>query len=154
MTTDQKRGALAREREKQALKYLLQGWTETKIAEKLKISQPAVSKILARIRARTLEDVDALQEQIRADHTLMLANQYAEAMAGWAKTKDAKFLTEARSTLADLRKLWGVDAPESIDVLFSRMSNADLIAQATGLLGRIDPALLGREAAGVPDGRE
>ena len=43
---------------------------------------------------------------------------------------DPRYLDEARKALADLRKLWGLDAPQKVDVRASRNPYADMTEEA------------------------
>ena len=43
---------------------------------------------------------------------------------------DARYLSEARAALADLRKLWGLDAPQKVDIRATRSPYVDLTDDA------------------------
>jgi DNA-binding MarR family transcriptional regulator len=119
--------------------------SQAQIAAQLGISQPAVSRIVARAEQDLLGDVAYRIERQRARHTLRLELIYAESMRAWRASQqdglkkrqrqtdcgagaagtmaevtseqrhgDPRYLDEARKTLADLRTLWGVNAPDRI----------------------------------------
>ena len=149
--------ARLRLREAQVLEHVLEGRTQQHIADALGISQPAVSKIVRRVEDRLLADLADKADRQRARQTLRLDYIYAEAMAAWQDSKqealrrrqrktehdggestvaelvsenrhgDPRFLDEARKALADLRKLWGIDAPERVSIdsvsVFASMSD-------------------------------
>ena len=138
--------ARVRLRERQVMDYILEGHSQTAIASRLGISQPAVSKIVRRIEERLLSDVAWRIERQRARHSLRLEFLYAEAVRAWRASQedglrkrqrkteaagggatvaeivsenrhgDPRYLDEARKTLADLRTIWGVDAPDRVAV--------------------------------------
>ena len=135
-----------RSREMRALELSTQGWTQPQIAMELHITQPAVSKILRRVEERALREQMAVVGRQKARHTLRLEHLYAEAIRAWERSKvdttrrrqrrtqgtngdatmaelvvenehgDPRYLEEARKALADATKLWGLDAPQKIDV--------------------------------------
>jgi hypothetical protein len=147
------------------MQQMLEGRSQHQIAAALGISQPAVSKILRRVEERLLADVAWKVERQRARHTVRLEFIYGEALHAWQASKletlrrrqrkteggtggatiaeivsenrdgDPRYLDEARKALADLRKLWGVDAPERMSINaatpFASMSDAALEAELT-----------------------
>ena len=74
---------------------------------------------------------------------------------------DPRYLDEARKALADHRKLWGLDAPQKVDLHASRDPYAGMTEEAlraalvrqTQLLGLADPTVVdaGTAAAGTAD---
>jgi predicted transcriptional regulator len=123
-----------------------QGFTQVEIAVELGITQAAVSKIVRRVETRILKDRFPLIERQWARQTYRLEHIYREAMRAWARSigektrrrqrraQDGKhgpviaelvmeiehgnpqFLEVGRKALADIRKLCGISAPESISV--------------------------------------
>jgi hypothetical protein len=63
---------------------------------------------------------------------------------------DPRYLDEARKALADQRKLWGLDAPQKVDLHASRDPYDDMseealrakLARQTQLLGVADPTVI------------
>ena len=171
-------------REVQALQAILEGRSQHEIARTLGVSQPAVSKMLKRIEERQLSDVTWRVERQRARHSLRLEYLYSEAIRAWRASQedalrrrqrktdgagspstvaeviserqhgDPRYLEEARRALADLRTLWGVDAPERLSVdatsPYASMSDeavaAELVRQSD-LLRRFLPITLSPHAS-------
>ncbi len=109
-----------------------------------KISQPGVHKMLARIEGRVYDALLPRILRMRATHTVMLMHQVEELTDAWERSKNADksvvkqtsgagsdkedrtavkltdqdgnkdYLAEARRALADIRKMWGADAPTKI----------------------------------------
>ena len=168
--------ARVRLRELQVMDHILEGHAQTAIAARLGISQPAVSKIVRRIEERLLCDVAWRTERQRARHSLRLEFLYAEAVRAWRASQedglrkrqrktdgagggatvaeivsenrhgDPRYLDEARKTLADLRTLWGVDAPDRLAVeatpyagLTDAALDAELVRQTRLLERRAAP---------------
>lgn len=165
-------------REVRVMEMILEGHTQHRIAEELRISQPAVSKIVRRVEERLLADVELKVERQRARHTLRLEFVYGEAIRAWRASQqeslrrrqrktdggnaggqtvaeivsenrhgDPRYLDEARKALADLRTLWGVNAPERLAIAasspFASMSDEALeaeLARQTRLLEPPAPA--------------
>lgn len=160
-------------REARVLELGLEGRTQHQIAEALEISQPAVSKIARRVEERLLADLAYKVERHRARQTLRLEHIYGQAIQAWQDSKqegvrrrqrktdregssstvaelisenshgDPRYLDEARKALTDLRKVWGVDAPErvSIDALshFASMSDEALEVELARHLRLVQP---------------
>jgi len=165
-------------REIRVMEMILEGRTQHQIATELRISQPAVSKIVRRVEERLLADVELKVERQRARHTLRLEFVYGEAIRAWRASQqeslrrrqrktdggnaggqtiaeivsenrhgDPRYLDEARKALADLRTLWGVNAPERVTIAasspFASMSDEALeaeLARQTRLLQPSAPA--------------
>jgi predicted transcriptional regulator len=140
--------ARIRARELRVLDRSVQGWSQHRIAAEERITQPAVSKILARAEDRILRDLTAVVAQQKARQTLRLEHLYRESMLAWDESKsdatrrvqrktqtgtggtgatvaelvvetqhgDPRFLDVGRKVLADMRTLWGLDAPQKLDV--------------------------------------
>jgi DNA-binding CsgD family transcriptional regulator len=115
---------VVRARETEAWKLRAQGWTQQRIGDKLGIDQTTVSKLLARVADRRLKELRDKVDRQRGEQTDQLSHLLDEAMQAWELSQldahsgpagDPKFLAEARALLADLRKLWGLDAPTKLE---------------------------------------
>lgn len=113
----------ARERERQAWSLTQRGRTQGEIATELGITQPSVSKILARLEQRVLGELAGSVQELELRQAARLEYLYREAVDAWESSKpisavdgsaaaerrapgDRRFLAEARTVLADLRRLW------------------------------------------------
>lgn len=126
------------EREAKAWELYSQGQRQTEIAAVLKVSQQAVSGMLKRVEVRVLAELSGKVERHKAQQTARLEYVISQAMAMWERSKknaekttiktggengtetsetsegqhgDPRLLDQARGALADLRKIWGLDAP-------------------------------------------
>lgn len=74
------------EREARAVDLANRGVPQREIAKALEISQPAVSKILARIHARLVHSTHAALLQRKAEQDGQLRFLYAQHIAGWDRS--------------------------------------------------------------------
>lgn len=139
---------VARERERIAWSLRQRCWTEARIAAELGVSQPAVSKILARVEKRLLARLTKRADRVKARQTAQLEHITNEAMTEWERSKqdsetvktteegaegvpsfttktettvkgqtgNPSLLAQAREAMADIRKIWGAEAPTKTDV--------------------------------------
>jgi predicted transcriptional regulator len=155
--------ARIRTRELRTLELATLGWSQHQIAADLGISQAAVSKILKRVELRLLRELSETVDRQKVRQTVRLEHVFAEAMRAWTESKadrtrrrqrksesgagaslaeltvenshgDPRYLGEARQALADVRKLWGLDAPQKVDLRASQnpydaMTEDDLRAE-------------------------
>lgn len=142
----------ARERERQAWSLTQRGRTQGEIATELGITQPSVSKILARLEQRVLGELAGSVQELELRQAARLEYLYREAVDAWESSKplsavdgsaaaerrapgDRRFLAEARTVLADLRRLWGLDAPVKVEApstdrpLLMAMSDEELYGE-------------------------
>lgn len=183
--------ARLRLREAQVLEQVLEGRTQQQIADALGISQPAVSKIVRRIEDRLLADLAVKAERQRARQTLRLDYIYGQAIHAWQESKqegvrrrqrktehdggastvaelvsenrhgNPQYLEQARKALADVRKMWGVDAPARMTLdarPFAALSDAALdaeLARQARLLRGVDAsAIVGEPSPDAPPAGE
>lgn len=179
-----------RAREQRAIALAVQGWTQHDIARDLRVSQAAVSKILARADARALPALIDHVERQKVRQTQRLEYLFAELMRAWDQSKadatrrrqrksepgggdrgvhtiaevtvetqygDPRYMEEMRKVLADLRKLWGIDAPQRLDVratrspfdqlsepeLLARLAEQDALLRRTGVIDALSATVPG-----------
>lgn len=176
--------ARIRARERRAVELAVLGSTQHEIAVELQISQPAVSKLLARADERALADLSHHVERQKVRQTQRLERVFAEAMRAWGRSQadttkrrqrqsardggrhvgqdshtvaevvvetrhgDPRYLETARKATGDLRSLWGLDAPQLVDISradpYAGLTDTELaerIAEQDALLLRIDKAV-------------
>lgn len=150
---------VTRQRETEAWRLRQGCWTEARIAAELGVSQQAVSKILARVAARVLKELDELVEAekvIQLDQLHEIAHQ---AMRAWERSLEdgvtvketagvgggietttkgqsgnPALLAQARGALADIRDLLGLNAKAND---LSELSDEELLRRAGGVV-RLD----------------
>ena len=72
----------------------------------------ALKKMEAWLRLQLFETVISL----RTRHTHSLEHRIEEVIVEWQKNKEVKYLEQAREMMAEIRKMWGVDAPARLEV--------------------------------------
>lgn len=108
----QKREAdAALEREAEAHRLSVRGFSERAIADQLGVSKTAVHKYLSAGRARFLASIQASQEERCADRHAALLAILEAAWVNYKETADLAALELARKCEADIRRLYGDDAP-------------------------------------------
>jgi len=163
------------------------GWTQQQIAADLGLSQAAVSKMLKRLELRHLRQLAETVDRQKARHTLRLEFTYREAIRAWEASQhdttrrrqrktqsgatvaelvvenqsgDPRFLAVALKALTDLRTLWGLDAPQTLDVpavpnpylTMSEEALRQAIAERADLLGLAHPAVIDTAPTAALDG--
>jgi predicted transcriptional regulator len=139
------------EREKLVWSLRQQMWTQLRISKELKISQPAVNKILKRMTERfsaeLMDDIIKVKIEQVAQHEF-IADEYFQA---WEKSKkrhkrdcsrsggiensfdeteesdqygDPRYLAGAMKAKEEIRKILGADAPTKIDVALPDVNDA------------------------------
>lgn len=124
------------ERETRAWELRQRLWTHERIAAEIGVDRSTITKMLGRMWTRGSKRQQERVEAYREEHTAMLEHIADEAMQAWSASKgmkkdarrrkqadkeyeenratskdaDPRFLSEARSALADIRAVWGVDA--------------------------------------------
>lgn len=95
---------VARQHETDAWKLRVEGYSQPQIAERLGISQPSVSRILARVTKRMTAQ---LVGDVAAFKTLQMARLervHAEAVEAWSASKEAKKKSRKKTTTVPILK--------------------------------------------------
>ena len=116
--------------------------TEPEIAGRLGVSQSTVSRMLRRVEKRLAREFAEQAERVKARQAALLDHVVSEALAGWERSTDdavtersvsdgekttttterrgqagaPSFLAECRAALADIRAIYGLDAPKKQDL--------------------------------------
>jgi predicted transcriptional regulator len=126
----------ARHNEELAWQLRIKGWTTTRIAQELQIQQPAVSKILQRVEARAIKQLDAEIGGFKVRQATQLEHMLDEALQAWEKSKTAKcpgnveYLEAALKVQADLRDLLHIGAannPGTVGILLIQSGAAGTV---------------------------
>ena len=72
----------------------------------------AVHKVAEWMRLEVFDDILGFRHR----QTESLEAAAAETLRKWNETWDVKYLTEFRNLLADIRKIWGVDRPQKLQL--------------------------------------
>jgi predicted transcriptional regulator len=155
---------IAEAREEVALSLRAKGWTQAQIAKELGIGQPAVNAALVRALAkrRLLTDEELISR--KHEQTMILEQQLEEASVAWERSKqnaetrrvvestsdsdrtvtttstgqcgDPRYLQLICKILADIRAIWGLDAPQKAELATrgEDMSNEERASRITAIL--------------------
>jgi hypothetical protein len=88
-----------RNREARAVELALQGCRQSAIAADLRVSQAAVSKILARVEDRVLADQAAHHRQMKGRLMMRLEHLYGECIRAWERSKSPSTRRRQRQLL-------------------------------------------------------
>jgi DNA-binding MarR family transcriptional regulator len=165
-------------KEMRAFELRQQLWTHERIAKELGVERSTVTKMLQRIGKRYSEKLEAEVKRIRAEHTLQLEHMADEAMQAWSASKqpakdakrrktasrgeveesrvqtqnaDPRFLAEARAALADIRDIWGADAPTKVAATTPDGKQPDDNDIKERLVSRLLGIVANRAAAAIPE---
>lgn len=169
---------ITQHREMRAFELRQQLWTHERIAKELGVERSAVTKMLKRISRRYSDKLEEEVKRIRAEHTLHLEHMADEAMQAWVSSKqpakdarrrktarrgeeeenrvqtqnaDPRFLAEARAALADIRDIWGADAPTKVAATTPDGKQPDDSDIKERLVSRLLGIVANRAAADVPE---
>lgn len=87
---------LTRTRELRAWALKCEGWSETRIAAELGVTQPAVSQMLARVEQRVLEGMQDIVERVKLEQNARLEHVISEALTAWEGSKKPSTHTTIR----------------------------------------------------------
>lgn len=124
-------------KEHRAWELRSRGWSDARIATEMGVSAMTVNRILARVTRRALESMPAQVAEQRMVEQAMLEYLYSESLDGWERSKrhpgrgqrrqiqdkeeaeaevvypgDPKFLQVCVAIRQDIKKIWGLNAPE------------------------------------------
>ena len=98
------------------------------IAASLDTSYHVVHRVVRRVeewlRLELFDDVVAF----RVRQTEALERAAAQALQRWTETSDIRYLSESRKLLVDIRKMWGVDKPQQVEVKDARTEGLERVA--------------------------
>lgn len=137
----QKREAdAALEREAEAHRLSVRGFSERAIADQLGVSKTAVHKYLTAGRARFLASIQASQEERCADRHAALLAILESAWAHYKASGDLAALELVRKCESDIRRLYGDDAPVRSQTELSGKEGQVVFADKDTLIAEIRAA--------------
>lgn len=151
--------SLRRLRDKEAWDLCVLGWTHKRIAEKLLVERSTVTKILQRVSLKASQSLlkDSVAEKMRQVELLKFIVD--ECMQAWERSKedtriaakktspgkeevtqraegnvgDVRYLAQAQSAMADIRKILGLDHPlKLLQADLSKLSDEQINAIING----------------------
>lgn len=163
---------LSRQRAARAWSLRCQGRTHQQIADDLGVTRQAVAKMLERESDRYLKECGADVARHKAAQDAILNETLSALLESWRSSLpapggppasphsrnpwgDPRYVEQARGVLADLRKLWGLDAPvrtqsEVTGKDGSALNPPPAPPTDAELAAALD--MLARKAAGMQDG--
>lgn len=149
-------------RQQEAWRLHLLGWPQQRIADKLELTQQAISSILKTLRAQYHKEFMKDIDEVVQSQVAILQDMFLQSRDSWELSKavgpygehpnnqfgDIKYLNACASYMADIRKILGADAPIKFDLEFdaSKYSLDDLrrIAEAKSPSELIASGILGK----------
>lgn len=126
-TTDLFRRA---EVEKRIARGILDGKDELELSDLLGMPRRDVVDIVSRLAARVQAEGPEIARIHAIKQTGMLQALYLEAQIQWSESHDPRYAEQMRGALSDIRKIWGVEAPQ-------RIALGAVVAGTGGVLGGI-----------------
>ena len=84
----------------------------------------AIKKVDAWLKSQMIDDI--LSHRVRQTETL--EHVVSECLEKWVETKEVEFAEEARKILSDIRKMWGMDKPQKIDITTTEGEGLERVA--------------------------
>lgn len=105
----------------QAWRLRVQGWTQTRIADHLRVSQPRISLLLQKKEKELHAEFVQQAEEIKARQTERLDHLYDRLTTQFEEScRDGSgnpaLLAQALKALGDQRAIWGVEAAKKSEV--------------------------------------
>jgi hypothetical protein len=120
----------------------LDGLTDDEIASLIGLPSGRVKSTLGRMLANLQNEAGVIAKSWAIRQTMALwAEIYTPAAQMWLETKDTRYAEVMRGALSDIRKIWGVDAPQRIQ---HKHLHAGVIHSDLGKCSREELELLAR----------
>lgn len=127
------------EAEKRAARFIMDGKDEAEISELLGLPNREVTGIVEKLAERVQGEAVQIAKIHAIKQTAGLMSLYMEAQVQWDRTKDPRYAEVMRGVLSDVRKIWGVDAPQRIALGGSLNISGGILG---GILGGLDDRTL------------
>jgi hypothetical protein len=100
--------------ERRVSRGVLDGHDEGELSEMLGLPSRDVKGIMNRLAARAQAEGVEIARIHAIRQTGQLVALYLRAETEWESTKDPRYAEQMRGCLSDIRKIWGVEAPQRI----------------------------------------
>jgi len=101
------------ELEKTLWESRLEGMSDDQLASMVGLPTGVVSRTLGKMLQKVQTDAASISRAWALRQTMALWTEiYSVAAEEWLKTRDPRYAEVMRGALADIRKIWGVDAPQ------------------------------------------
>ncbi|HUV04655.1 MAG TPA: hypothetical protein VMX94_06060 [Armatimonadota bacterium] len=125
--------------EKRIARGVLDGKDESELSDLLGMPKRDVTDIVSRLARRVAQESPEIARIHAIKQTGMLQALYLEAQTEWGKTHDPRYAEQMRGALSDIRKIWGVEAPQRIALGAVVAGTGGVLG---GILGDVDDATL------------
>jgi hypothetical protein len=145
------------EQERLVSRGVLDGHDESELSEMLGLPSRDVKGIMNRLAARAQAEGVEIARIHAIRQTGQLVALYLRAETEWEATKDPRYAEQMRGCLSDIRKIWGVEAPQRIALGGTLNVKGGVLGGILGNLGDRELELLesifeGSNGGGRPDG--
>lgn len=100
--------------ERRIARGILDGKDEKELCELLGLPNREVQGVVEKLAARVQSEAADIARIHAIKQTGMLTTLYLDAQKRWNETHDPRYAESMRGALADIRKIWGVEAPQRI----------------------------------------
>ena len=125
--------------EKRIARGILDGKDESELSDLLGMPTRDVTDIVSRLARRVAQESPEIARIHAIKQTGMLQTLYLEAQGEWVRTHDPRYAEQMRGALSDIRKIWGVEAPQRIALGAVVAGTGGVLG---GILGEVDDATL------------
>lgn len=125
--------------ERRIARGILDGRDESELCELLGLPGRDVKGIVNRLAQRVQNESAEIARIHAIKQTGALMALYLDAEKQWQETKDPRYAEQMRGSLSDIRKIWGVDAPQRIALGGSLNVSGGVLG---GVLGGLDDRTL------------
>ena len=125
--------------ERRIARGVMDGLTEKELAEVIGLPSREVGSIVGLLTARIQGEANEIARIHAIKQTGQLSALYLSAEEEWDKTKDPRYAEQMRGSLSDIRKIWGVEAPQRIALGGSLNMKGGVLG---GILGGLDDRTL------------
>ena len=100
--------------ERRIARGIVDGRDEAELCDMLGLPSDDVTDIVNRLSVRVQAEAVEIARVQAIKQTGALTSLYMEAERRWRATGDPRYAEQMRGALADIRKIWGVDAPQRV----------------------------------------
>lgn len=125
--------------ERRIARGVLDGADESEVASMVGLPDRQVHGVLSKLAERAAAESVEISRIHAIRQTVLLTELYKSASEQWEKTSDPRYAEQMRGSLSDIRKIWGVEAAQRIQLGGTLNVRAGVLG---GILGGMDDATL------------
>jgi hypothetical protein len=115
------------------------GASEEELSELVGLPRRSVEGVIECLTARVQSEAGEIARIHAIRQTGQLTALYSDALREWESTRDPRYAEIMRGVLADVRKIWGVEAPQRLLLGVGEVSEGGVLG---GILGRLSESEL------------